>query len=140
MDSRAGTPAAASLTPETRLFLHNLIRKYGEFPSNQLLEVEEKTDAVSSGDAADPESQNIVPLDEGERSQPPKTIEISMRSDAKFFRILSGQLSGLSSLQDQEQADLTKTIVLLGRDISFLTKPTHRLAKTDLYTWREIFR
>ena len=67
------------------------------------------------------------------------SVEISLSSNTRFFKILMGQLSALSNVKHQEQLDLTAAILLLGRQISDVVEPARGPSKTDLYVWREIF-
>ena len=68
-----------------------------------------------------------------------RRVEVPLRSDSEFFRLLNLELSKLNALQLREQAQLMVEISCLGKDISKLARPSQDLKRTDIYAWREIF-
>lgn len=68
-----------------------------------------------------------------------RTFQISVQSDSAFFRLLGDEISGLNALIASEEEILKNQVVILGAEISQIVGSTHRLAKSELYTWREIF-
>lgn len=67
-----------------------------------------------------------------------RIIEIHLESDSVFFHMLTTELMNLDNFKDEQELNLTKEINQLREAISSLVDPKAR--KTDMYTWREIFK
>lgn len=146
VDERDGNPIDASLSPETRAYLLNLANKQEEIKSTRSRNsVGERIYSNRSGNT---NSENNVTgghmgtlgrevlIDYPEAS---RRVEVPLRSDSEFFRLLNLELSELNALQLREQAQLVVEISCLGKDISKLARPSQGLKRTDLYAWRDIF-
>ena len=151
VDPSVGFPVDASLAPETREYLTSLV-------AHNRSSVERNEPA---GDVASSPSTRIQPGETQENCptephvgavsdvlQPPASsgglaefqrVEITLRTDSDFFRLLSLELLELHKLQSTEEAALGREITQLAQDISKVAEPSRTLMRTDLYAWREIF-
>lgn len=79
---------------------------------------------------------------EGGNRQMHPWVKIPLDSDARFFNILQTDVDELDTLQSEERRTMTGDISALGTEISEVARPQKgliRVAKSDLYRWREIF-
>ena len=124
VDEATGQPIDASLSPETKNYLHQLA-------------ISENLSAVRITDAEVPKtaasSQSRRP------SHSVRLVEVSLTSDSEFFTILHHELSGLAALQLGEKDKLSASIADLGHIIAKLTNPTESKARHDLAEWRRVF-
>ena len=147
VDARDGNPIDASLSPEARAYLQSLANKQGaikftgpgisngkETHSNRTGITNSETNLVSEGAA-----EWFGPKSLEEYPEASRRVEVPLRSDSEFFRLLNLELSELKALQLREQTQLVTKISCLGEDISKVAKPSQVLKRTDLYAWREIF-
>ena len=143
VDSNAALPVGVSLAPATRTLLWNSIQKSSQFSSLDHPSDYRETFELGQNRALD-DTVGLgpceIPASGRQRcSNTPNSVEISLSSNTRFFKILVGKLSALSNVQHQEQLDLTDVILLLGRKISDVVEPARGPKQTDLYAWREIF-
>jgi SPX domain len=66
------------------------------------------------------------------------TIEITLRADSEFFKLLTNELSSIDHLQARQKEILTSQVTELGKEVSAVTKPS-KSSEPDLYAWRKIF-
>jgi E3 ubiquitin-protein ligase BAH len=140
------TPVDASLAPETRAFLKDLVeqkRLSASDPdsttlrnSTQYHEVVESQDQVTNGVQAATVTSETVPVSKAS----PTVVEIPLTADSTFFRLLTLDMSSLNALRSEEIGNLNGTIVGLGQGVSRVADPSRQREKNDLYTWREIFK
>lgn len=144
-----GTAVDASLTPASKGFLKKL--SSGRFPTSPISESPQSSTSspresspdrisLSSSSAA---SENTVQLDAeagpaSSKGPVLQRIEVPLTFDGEFFDTLQADVSSLDALQDEEEVFLTKDIVLLGEEMTQLTKP-HKFHKSDLSRWRDVF-
>ncbi|OMP85934.1 putative RING finger protein [Diplodia seriata] len=136
IDAESGDPLDAHLSPLTRQYVQRLAL------AQQLSHL----DTHASQSAAD---QNSGESSRGTSSDGPSSpdpvrlhrmVELPLTSDLEFFSILQNELSGLATLQAQEQARLTKEVTALGLTVTKVTEPNRKsAAKTDMAKWRKIF-
>ena len=65
-------------------------------------------------------------------------IEVPLVFDGEFFNILQSDVDSLDALQQQEEKSMESDILVLGEEVSAVTKPS-KFSKSDLNRWREIF-
>jgi E3 ubiquitin-protein ligase BAH len=117
-----GLPIDASLEPDTRRHLQNLVlQQGGTVPS--LLE------DIDGPPAQESISQNGLDIQQ---------IEVPLKFDSQFFKSIQHKVSVLEALQSGEQSALTNQIVALSKEVTTLSKPS-RLSKSDMNRWRELF-
>lgn len=121
IDEESGQPIDASLSPETKNYLHQLALSQ-QLTDVRIVEVEEH-----------------APMKQRKSMRPWRMIEIPLTADSEFFGTLQTQLSGLTALQREEQRRLKSDIAQLGRSLAHTTRPTRSVARHDLATWRKIF-
>ncbi|KAK3305479.1 SPX domain-containing protein [Chaetomium strumarium] len=71
-----------------------------------------------------------------------KWVKIPLNSDTRFFGLLQTDVTELDTLQEEERQSMNDRIHALGTEIAEVAKPRKgliKLAKSDLYRWREIF-
>lgn len=127
LDDETGEPLHATLTPETKQYLHELALR-------------EKLSSVRITE--DNASDKQVDIDEGQSRRSSKTyrtVEIPLVSDSQFFSMLQSELSGLAELQEEEEKKLSGEIHDLGSVVAKMTNPTDTKSKHDLVQWRKIF-
>ena len=137
VDTKDESPVDACLAPETRAYLQALVAR--------LKPPEVSTTAPSSSVRPIP-TQGM--LDGSPISAIHSTVkevggcqklEIPLRFDSKFFRLLNDELLGLRRLRSKEEHMLAKDVIVLGQEIGRLTLPSHNVVKADVYAWREVF-
>jgi len=69
-----------------------------------------------------------------------KIIEIPLKSDLEFFKVLNSELQNLHELQGQQKEVLGNEITQLGQEVGQVSAPLSVQSKSDIYPWREIFR
>jgi len=69
-----------------------------------------------------------------------KTVDVPLSSDSTFFQVLNKELSSLADLQEREILRLTEEVVQVGNEIQVMSETAKSGSKSDLATWREIFR
>ena len=138
-------PLGASLAPETRAFLQNLVMQLGLsiLPSrsrrvNEELSIQGVEVATASG--SDTCTNLELPTNNVAFRPSITKIEIPLTSDSTFFKLLTLDMSGLNALRSKEVDVIIRAVVDLGREVSQVADPPSRGQKTDLYPWREIFR
>lgn len=146
VDARDGNPIDASLSPETRAYLQNLASKPGEIkprtsPSSGGKTMPSNRTRTIHGDTLVTERAmaSLGPAVTEEHLATARRVEVPLRSDSEFFRMLNLELSELNALQLREQVQLVEVITCLGKDISKVARPSQVFKRTDLYAWREIF-
>jgi E3 ubiquitin-protein ligase BAH len=109
----------------------------------------DSTDCLDEADAGQALDGNLTPVADAvnksssrtlEKAPGPKTVEVPLSSDSAFFQILNKELSILNDLQERERNRLTQEIVLVGNEVKAISDAASSSAKSDLNTWREIFR
>lgn len=146
VDARDGNPIDASLSPETRAYLQNLASKQGDIKRTTSQSSRGETTPsngtrTTDGDTLVTEGAmgSFGPAITKEHLATSRRVEVPLRSDSEFFRLLNLELSELNALQLREQAQLVTEITRVGEDISKVARPSQVLKRTDLYAWREIF-
>ena len=138
-------PLDASLAPETRAFLRDLVMQLGLSTissQSSSFDAEISTQGVGVTTTSDSDSWTHleVPTMDVELAPSTTKIEIPLTSDSTFFKLLTLDMSGLNALQSKEVDGINEAVVGLGRKVSQVVDPPSRGKKTDLYPWREIFR
>lgn len=67
-----------------------------------------------------------------------QVLEIYLKSDSVFFHMLTSELMNLDLFKQEQEQALEREIEQLRDTIEKLVNPKSR--KTDMYTWREIFK
>ena len=138
-------PLGASLAPETRAFLQNLVvrRDLSILPNSSPTlngELSTQDTEVATWSGSDLWTCLDVPANAVELGPSITKIEIPLTSDSTFFKLLTLDMSAIDSLQSKEVDGINKAVVDLGRELSQVADPPCRGRKSDLYPWREIFR
>ncbi|KAL9123213.1 MAG: hypothetical protein Q9187_000230 [Circinaria calcarea] len=137
VDTEDGSPVDACLAPDTRAYLQalavrlNLAEVSTIAPSNQVRPHHPRAMQVGSHVSAVHSS-----VKEPVRNQ---KLEIPLRVDGKFFRLLNDELLALKDLRSKEEHMLARDVVVLGEEIGRLTLPSPSVIKADVYAWREVF-
>lgn len=147
VDVRDGSPIDASLSPETRAYLQNLAGKQRDNKLSRSRSSDGESTTSNGTGITEGENPYVTELvmgsfgPEATKGHPEtsRRVEVPLRSDSEFFRLLNLELSELNALQLREQAQLLAEISCLGEDISKVARPSQVLKRTDLYVWREIF-
>lgn len=146
VDARDGNPIDASLSPGTRAYLQNLASKQGDIKpttsqsSGGGITSSNGTRTTDGGSLVTKGAMgSFGPAVTKEHLATSRRVEIPLRSNSEFFRLLNLELSELNALQLREQAQLVAEITRIGEDISKVARPSQVLKRTDLYAWREIF-
>lgn len=134
-----GIPMDASLSTDTRAYLLGLVAKAQEAPSTEVFSLGKEINPVAAQNQpkVNEESSHAESSKDIIRGQYQR-VEVPLRYDGKFFRMLNLELSGLQNLQEEERSGLIRDIRKLGEEISKAASPPNGFNKTDLYTWREI--
>ena len=137
VDIEDGSPVDACLAPNTRAYLQalavrlDLAEASTIVPSNHVRPHHPLGMQVGSPVAAVHSSvKELVGT---------QKLEIPLRFDAKFFRLLNDELLGLKDLRSNEEHKLARDVVVLGEEIGRLTLPSPSVSKADIYAWREVF-
>jgi len=148
-----GEQIDTKISPETRKLLEQLsgndLAKLQDLNEDQIT----KNDGMNleSGDAVqnqghermaslDTEPQNIRTDQSRKAGHKVKMIEIPLKSDLEFFKVLNSELQNLHELQGQQKQVLGSDIVQLGQEVGQVSAPLSVQSKSDIYPWREIFR
>lgn len=143
VDDETGEPLDAHLSPLTREYLQQLaiaqqlshvrISDADTSPSTAEQESGESSRGTPSDGASSPDGQC-------RETRPHRMVELPLTSDLEFFSILQNEVSGLATLQAQEQEKLSKEVTALGTAVTRVTEPNRKSAsKTDMAKWRKIF-
>ncbi|KAF2096365.1 RING-14 protein-like protein [Rhizodiscina lignyota] len=129
IDEATGEPLHAKLSPETKQYLH------------QLALSENITDIRITDEQDDPKAN---PTDRknslaSTNSRSYRTVEVPLISDSQFFGTLQSELSGLATIQKEEEKKLSSEVEDLSNVVSKMTKPKDSKSKHDLQQWRRIF-
>lgn len=119
----------ATLSPDTRVFLEDLVAKKRGSPSGDNLLTKNQ-----------PENKQLSGQDSSEQYGPGvRRVEVNLTFDAEFFDLLQGNVSILDKLQAGEQDAITNEIMELSKELTTVTKPPTRFHnKTDMAQWREL--
>lgn len=161
VDARDGRPLDAGLSADTKDYLRRLVQERASLKAEhqEVTEGQPQTDAsIDMANPSDEPSTKQLPevsvdsvnpvfgdqmalSSEGLMDNPRSTrrIEIPLTFDSEFFRLLSDELSVLDQLQEAEQAQLTESVIELGRMVSRSTAPHNSASGSDITTWRQIF-
>ena len=124
VDARDGNPIDASLSPETRSYLQNLASKQGDIKlmrSRSSGGQRAHANRTTNGEnhyANERARGSFGPEVIEQYPEASRRVEVPLRSDSEFFRLLNLELSELNALQLREQAQLVAEISCLGEDIS----------------------
>jgi E3 ubiquitin-protein ligase BAH len=141
VDANDGSPQDCWLSPDTREYLVGLSKARSRASTNSspgppsLGDQLNNVDAISpNGEAGGYAPRTVAP--------PPglRTVEVPLASDSTFFQILDMELSSLSALQEREKSSLTQEIIQVGDEIKAVSDTASAGSKSDLDSWREIFR
>ena len=126
-------PLSASIEPETKAYLRTLVHGSEHVSSKVKPQI---WDELLS--PIDSEIQIYSPISHQNRARY-REIELPLKFDSVFFKLLSNEILGLNALQAQEEVTLKQDIVVIGRDVSRLvvSSATPNKSKADLYAWRE---
>ncbi|KAI6377153.1 hypothetical protein MCOR25_002650 [Pyricularia grisea] len=140
-----GEAVDATLTPASRKFLEKLssgrvtTSPEPESPGSSIASPRgsspDRSNSVDSSDSSESDQTSATSTDRAPITQ---RVEIPLTFDGEFFDLLQADVSSLDALQEEEEASMSKDIVLLGEDMTHLTKP-HKFHKSDLSRWREVF-
>ena len=137
MSLQASSKANAGKTTEDR-FRSDIDQNHGE-PTPIPVDLDQGTLEPSSS------STELVLADRRIRSgnnaiEPPveiRSVKIPLKFDSEFFGLLEHDLSGVDSLQEQEQQKMTGEVLELGKTVSRAAAPS--TPSTDISRWRAIF-
>lgn len=137
VNTKDGSPVDACLAPETRDYLQALaIRpKPSEISTIALSNDVQFTLARGMLDGS------LISTDHStvkEHSADQK-LEIPLRFDSTFFRLLNDELLGLKILRSKEEHVLVQDVVVLGQEIGRLIVSSQNVIKSDFHAWREVF-
>ncbi|KAI9822916.1 MAG: hypothetical protein M1832_002941 [Thelocarpon impressellum] len=150
VNTRNGVPLDARLSPETKIYLHQLAlsrqrSNKDSGSSDGASRMGDDGDAIHNDDhavemidEAEEEAAPAVGSDESDQS-PLERIEIPLTTDSHFFHLLRNEVWALDELQDREQAQLSGEVDAIGKLVSTIAAPSKGWSRTDLYGWREIF-
>jgi E3 ubiquitin-protein ligase BAH len=68
----------------------------------------------------------------------PRMVEIPLRCDEDFFRLIDADIATLDGLERVEEAAMTSDVKAIAQEVTQVTKPT-KYSKSDLSRWRDIF-
>ncbi|TVY43868.1 putative RING finger protein [Lachnellula occidentalis] len=126
-----GLPVDASLSPDTKNHLRNLVLQQGGTGPSSLGVIEYST--VQEYE----QTSESVP-DTSAKKSGIQQIEVPLKFDSQFFKTIQQEVSVLEALQSGEQGVLTNEIVALSHDVTTLSKPS-RFSKSDMNRWRDLF-
>ena len=140
-----------SLSPGTKTYLQALFDKSQEhsdaiqlpFEQGENSNAKDIPDENVSSAASQPEevndiSEHVPQMIHDERAY--SKVEVPLRYDTEFFRLLARGLSEVHAIQSQEGSELTKDIRKLGQDITVFAGPLQDSTRPDFKVWREILR
>lgn len=137
IDEATGDPIHATLSPETKQYLHRLA------VTEKLTDVritDENDDALSkvpsNGTAFDEDGNR---RSSRRPSREYRMVEVPLESDSQFFGMLQSELSGLAAVQAEEEKKLSGEVEGLSNTVAKMTQPKDSKSKHDLQQWRRIF-
>lgn len=152
VNSNSGIPIDACLSPATRAYLQSLavatedlVRQDMSTLAKEKVTDEEEDGATEYGASAVLQAEDKLSrhLDNSTSQATERgdyrRVEVPLRHDHEFFKMLKSGVSRINTLQTDEKAELTKKVGSLGRDIAKVAAPSQTSASPDIYVWREIF-
>lgn len=144
-DKQTGEPIAASLSPETKDYLHKLALtqrmtdvRVTELPDSE--STGESANLIASNTNLSPAALSSLAKDASQAADRGlRMVEVPLTSDSEFFSTLQSSLSGLATLRRQEEKRLQDEVIRLGQEIAKITEPKGRKNRHDLAQWRKIF-
>ncbi|EON67034.1 hypothetical protein W97_06151 [Coniosporium apollinis CBS 100218] len=144
-DKQTGEPIAASLSPETKDYLHKLALtqrmtdvRVTELPDSE--STGESASLIASNTDLSPAALSSLAKDASQAADRGlRMVEVPLTSDSEFFSTLQSSLSGLATLRQQEEKRLQGEVIRLGQEIANITEPKGRKNRHDLAQWRKIF-
>lgn len=123
----------ATLSPDTRAFLKNLVVKHESSSGDNA--------ARSIPDSVEERALSGKPL---ATTYGPgvREVEINLTFDSEFFDLIQGNVTVLDRLQAEQQTVIATEIVELSKELTSITQPPTRSKfrnKSDMYKWRELF-
>jgi hypothetical protein len=105
------------------------------FEHDEGMEGKQPSDTLKRGSQVSEESTDEI------LEGPPDShmIEITLRADFEFFRLLSAGISSIDSIQANQKTELSSRVINLGESIVMVTRPSQNRCPSDLYAWRELF-
>lgn len=134
-DQKASQPDSTAASPKSQ---------HPDTIDNPHVEPSTEHKSANSTDTSDDETKICDALRATEISGRDKNegiyevIEVPLVFDAQFFDMLQNDVSKLDAIQAEEEKNMTSEIVLLGKDVGKVTKPT-KFSKSDMSRWRQIF-
>ena len=121
----------ATLSPDTRAFLEDLVAKQGGSSSGNN-SIDGQEDGSNDKEFSKKDSTSIY-------GPGVRRVEVNLTFDSEFFDLLQGNVTNLDRLQAGEQEGITNEILGLSTALTSITQPPSRFHnKTDMYRWREL--
>lgn len=140
IDEATGEPVDARLSPETKLYIHELALN-DRLTHVQITDDTDDNSLSSTESRAESLAETITSAGSIRRGSKSghKLIEIPLTSDHQFFDMLQTELSGLAQLQDSEKHKIHEEISEVGNVLVKAIDHHSRSGKADLDHWRRIF-